>query len=128
MGWLSCFGYNDWRSPLGQHDSHFVVENSGLSRGRRGDQVLVYDRQNVIANLGEFLLHLLAVTLDQFDIVLIPLRLFLLLNGRHDSPRGPSSTYDIFVSHRKKIPLLHGQLKVQFCNFLHTLNHFCIIN
>ena len=107
-----------------QRDSHLVVENSGFSRTRRRDQMLIYDSQNITANLRELILYLLAVTLNQFDIVLIPFRFFLLLNRRHNTPRSPPCAYDIFVSNREKVSLLHSQLNIKFCKFLHTLDHF----
>ena len=119
---------NDGIYPKWVHDSHFVVKNRGLSWRGWGDQVLVNDTKNVIANLAEFLLNLLAVTLNKSNIVVISLRLLLLLNWRHNAPRSSPSTNDIFVSHREEVPLLHSQLKIKSCNLFHTLDHFWVIN
>ncbi len=65
---------------------HFVVENSGFPCAGGWNQVLINDGENVIANLGKLLFHLVPIVLDALHIFLIALALLLLLNGRHDPP------------------------------------------
>jgi hypothetical protein len=76
---------------------HLVVEDLGLASLGGGDQVLVENLENVLADLGQLSLNLLAVFLDQGDLGLVALGFLFLLNRGDDPPRGTASTNDVFV-------------------------------
>lgn len=100
-----------------------MVEDLRLARGGRGDEVLVENIQDVLADLGQFALNLLPVTLDHLDLDLIALRLLLLLDGGNDTPRRTAGTDDILVRDGEEITLLDSELLVRRSNALHVLNH-----
>jgi len=87
--------------------------------------VLIEDRENVFADLGELGLDLLAVLLDQTDLGGVALGLLLLLDRGDDSPRRTAGTDDVFVGDGEQIPLLDSQIAVLGGNNLHVLNHLC---
>jgi hypothetical protein len=89
-----------------------VVKHLGLASLSGWDQVLVQHLEDVLADLGQLRLDLLAVLLDESDLGLVALRLLLLLNRGDDSPRGPTSTNDVLVGNRQEISLFDGQLLV----------------
>lgn len=74
--------------------------------------MLIQDAENVLANLRQLLLDLLAILLDEGDLGLVALGLLLLLNGRDNTPRRPAGSDDVLVRYRQQIPLFHGQLLV----------------
>ena len=87
-----------------------MVEDLALASGGRGDEVLVQDVEDVLADLGELGLDLLAVGLDHRDLGLVALGLLLLLDGGDDAPRGTAGTNDVLVGDREKVALLDGEL------------------
>ena len=76
---------------------HLVVEDLGLSRLGLGDQRLVQNIEDILADLLELGLDLLTVVSDGRNMLIGALGLFLLLDGRDDAPRSTSSTNDILV-------------------------------
>lgn len=52
---------------------HLVIEDLGLSGLGRGNEMLVQDLQDILADPGQFGLDLLAVFLDQSDLALVAL-------------------------------------------------------
>lgn len=100
-----------------------MVEDLGLAARSRGNQVLVQNVQNVIADLSKLGLDLLAVLLDQSDLGLVALRFLLLLDRGNDSPRRTSGSNDVLVGDREKIPLLDGELYIGGGDNLHVLDH-----
>jgi hypothetical protein len=100
-----------------------VVEDLGLAALSRGDQVLVENGKNVLADLGKLGLNLLAVLLDEGDLLLVALGLLLLLNGGDDSPGCTASTDDVLVGDRKEVSLLDRELLVGGSDVLHVLDH-----
>jgi hypothetical protein len=107
------------------HNSHLVVEDLGLAALGRGDEVLLEDLKDVLADLAKLGLDLLTVLLDQADLRLVALALLLLLDGGNDAPGGTAGTDDVLVGDGKKVPLLDGQLLVGGGNSLHVLDHLC---
>ena len=93
-----------------------------------GDETFLQKGQDVLANARELFLHRLLVLLDDFDVVLVPLKpqeglhlipsneahllLLLLLNGGNDPPGCTPGTDDIFVSNAQEISLLHTEVRV----------------
>lgn len=104
---------------------HLVVEDLGLARLGGLDEVLVQDVQDVVADLGELGLDLLAVLLDQGNLALVALGLLLLLDRGNNAPRGTAGTNDVLVGDGQEIPLLNGELNVGRGNDLHVLDHLC---
>jgi hypothetical protein len=87
--------------------------------------VLVKNAENVLADLGELGLNLLAVLLDEADLGGVALGLLLLLDRGDNSPRGTAGANDVLVGNRQKVPLLDGKVTVFGGNDLHVLNHLC---
>ena len=87
--------------------AHLMVEDLRFTAVSRGNQVLVENLEDVIADLGEFSFDLLAVLLDEGDLGLVALGLFFLFNGGDDSPRRTAGTDDVLVGNREEIPLLN---------------------
>lgn len=69
-----------------QKHPHLVIEDLRLAGSGRGDEVLVQNVEDILADLGELALDLLPVALDHGDLSLIALRLLLLLDGGDDAP------------------------------------------
>ena len=104
---------------------HLVVEDLGFSALSRGDQVAVKALKNVLADLGQLGLDLLAVLLDKSNLGLVALGLLLLLDRGDNSPGGAASTDDVLIGNGKEISLLDGELLVCRGNSLHVLDHLC---
>ena len=85
---------------------HLVVEDLGFSALSRGDQVAVKALKNVLADLGQLGLDLLAVLLDKSNLGLVALGLLLLLDRGDDSPRSTAGANDVLVGDRQEISLL----------------------
>lgn len=105
--------------------SHLVVEHLGFTRSSAGDEVLVKDLEDVLADLGKLGLDLLSVSLDHGDLSLVSLALFLLLDGGDDSPRSTSSTDDVLVGDGEEVSLLDSELLIRRSDRFHVLDHFC---
>ena len=102
-----------------------MVEHLGLASGSGRDKVLVEDGEDILADLGELALDLLAVLLDEPDLGRVALGLLLLLDRGYDSPRRTASTDDVLVSDREKVPLLDAEVAIFRSNDLHVLDHLC---
>lgn len=103
-----------------------MVEHLGLARLGRGDQVLVEDLEDVVADLGQLVLNLLAVLLDKGDLGRVALRLLFLLDRSDYSPGGTASANDVLVGDGEEVALLDGQVAVLGGDDLHVLNHLCV--
>ena len=90
-------------------DLHLMIENLGLSRLSLGDQRLIEDVKNILANLLEFGLNLLTVLADGRYVLVGAFRFLLLLDGGDDAPRSTSGTYNVLVGNREKVALIDGQ-------------------
>lgn len=105
---------------------HLVVEDLRFTARSGLDQMLIENLEDIHADLGQLLLDLLTVFLDESDLRLIALRLLLLLDGGDDSPRGTTRADDVLVGDGKEVALFDGQLLICCGNVLHLINHFCI--
>lgn len=105
---------------------HLVVEDLGLAALGGLDEVLVQNLEDVVTDLGQLGLNLLAVLLDQSDLRLVAFGLLLLLDRGDNSPRSTAGTDDVLVGNRQQIPLLNGELHISRGNDLHVLDHLCI--
>lgn len=83
---------------LGADNAHLVVEHLGLASLGLGDQGLVKDVQDILADLLQLSLDLLAVITDDGDVLLRALGLLLLLDGGDDAPGGTAGTNNVLVS------------------------------
>ncbi len=86
--------------------------------------MLVQNIENVLTDLAELCFDLLAIFLDECDLLLVPLGLFLLLDRGHDAPGGTTGTDHVLVSDREQVSLLHREFLIRSCNGLHVLHHF----
>lgn len=102
-----------------------MVEHLGLASLGGGNQVLVQDAENILADLGELGLDPLAVFLDEGNLGGVAFGLLLLLNRGDDPPRGTASANNVLVGNRQEVPLLDGKIAVFGGNNLHVLNHLC---
>jgi len=59
-------------------------------------------------------------------MALVALGLLLLLDGRHDAPRGAAGTDDVLVGDGQQVALLDRELNVKPRNLLHRLHHFVV--
>lgn len=103
-----------------------MVEHLRLARLGRGNQVLVKDAEDVLANLGKLSLDLLAVLLNKVDLGGVALGLLLLLDRGDDPPRRTASANNVLVGNRQKVALLDGKIAVLRGNNLHVLDHLCM--
>jgi hypothetical protein len=95
---------------VGVHNSHLVVEDLGLAGLGLGNQGLVQDVQDILADLLQLGLDLLAVVADDSDVLLGALRLLLLLDGGDDAPRGTAGTDNVLVRNGKQVTLVNSEL------------------
>lgn len=86
-----------------------MVKDLGLARLGLGDQGLVEDIENILADLFEFGLDLLTVIPDDANVLVDALLLLLLLDGGDDAPRCTAGTDDVLVGDRKKVALVDSE-------------------
>ena len=60
--------YDDAREECLFYFLHLVIENGGFSRGSVRDEMLINDAENVLTNVRELVLYLLAIPLDCFHV------------------------------------------------------------
>ena len=97
-------------SRISRIDAHLVVENLGLARLGLGNEGLVEDVQDILADLLELGLDLLAVVADGANVLLRALGLLLLLDRGDDAPRGTSCADNVLVGDGQKVALVNGEL------------------
>ena len=100
-----------------------MVEDLRLAALSRGDQVLVENLEDVIADLSELGLDLLTVLLNEGNLGFVALRLFFLLNRSDDSPGSTTGTDNVLVGDGQEIALLNGKLYIGRGDNLHVLDH-----
>ena len=77
--------------------SHLVVKDSGFARLGLRDEVLVEHIKNVLTDILQLFLNLIAVVANCANMLLRSLGLLLLLNRRDYAPRGATSADDVLV-------------------------------
>jgi hypothetical protein len=90
-----------------------VVEDLGLARLGLGDERVVENVENILADLLELRLDLLSVVADGANVLLGALRLLLLLDRGDDSPRRTSRADHVLVGNGQKIALVDGQFTTE---------------
>jgi len=103
-----------------------VVENLGLAGSGVGDEGLIEDIEDVLADLLELRLDLVAVVADGGDVLVGALGLLLLLDRRDNAPAGAAGANDVLVGDREEVALVDGKLATELGNLLHVANHFII--
>lgn len=88
---------------------HLVVEHLGLASLSLGDQRLVQNVENILADTLELVLDLLTVVLDDGNVLLRALGFLLLLNGGDDAPGGTAGTNDVLVGNRQQVTLIDSK-------------------
>ena len=86
-----------------------MVEDLALARLGLGDQGVVKDVEDILADLLELGLDLLTVVADDGNVLVGTLLLFLLLDRGDDAPRGTSGTDDVLVGDGKEVTLVNGE-------------------
>ena len=87
-----------------------MVKDLGLSRLGLWNQGLVKDIKDILADLLELGLNLLAVIADGGDVLLGSLGLLLLLDGGDDAPGGTTGSNDVLVGDREQVALVNREL------------------
>ena len=87
-----------------------MVEDLGLAGLGLGDERLVEDVEDILADLLELGLDLLAVVADGANVLLGALGLLLLLDRGDDAPRGTSCADNVLVGDGQKVALVNGEL------------------
>lgn len=82
-----------------RENPHLVIKDLGLASGGVGNEGLVKNIEDVLANLLQLALDLVAVLADSADVLIRALGLLLLLDRRDDSPAGPAGADNVLVSH-----------------------------
>lgn len=121
---------------------HLVVENLGLSRFGLWNQGLVEDIEDILADLLQLGLDLLAVIANGRNVLLGSLGLLLLLDGGDDAPGGTTGSHDVFVCDGEEVTLIHTELatklkmsvivahadylSIHLGNLLHVVHHLIV--
>lgn len=92
------------------HNAHLVVEDLGLAGLGLGDQRVIKNIQDILADILELLLDLIAVLLNDTDVLVRALGLLLLLDGGDDTPRSTAGTDHVLVGDGQKVALVDGEL------------------
>jgi hypothetical protein len=94
-----------------------MVEDLGLAGLGLGNQSVVEDIEDILADSLEFCLDLLTVVPDGSDMLVGALGLLLLLNRRDDSPRCPSCADHILVCNGEEVSFVNRELaaKLSMC-------------
>ena len=102
---------------------HLEVEDGGVGVvGGAGDQSLVEDLEDVVAELVKLGLDL-ALVVSQKREILGSLGLLLGLDGGKGSPGGSSGSDGVFVGDGKKVSLLDAELLLKESDLFHVFEH-----
>jgi hypothetical protein len=86
-----------------------VVKDLALARLGLGNQRVIKDIKDILADLLKLRLNLLAVVADDGNVLVRALLLLLLLDRRDDAPRGTSGSDDVLVGDREEVALVDGE-------------------
>ena len=93
-----------------------MVEDLALASLGLGDKALVEDAEDILADLLELELDLLAVLADDTDVLVGALGLLLLLDAGDDAPGSTSGSDDVLVGDGKEVALVNCELAADlFC-------------
>lgn len=86
-----------------------MVEDLALARLGLGDQGVVKDVKDILADLLELGLDLLAVVANDGNVLVGTLLLLLLFDRGDDAPRGTSGTDNVLVGDGEEVALVNGE-------------------
>ena len=104
-GWLSVVGGSQTVFAY----AHLVVKDLGLSGLGLGNEGVIKNVENILANLLELCLDLLSVVADGANVLLGALGLLLLLDRGDDAPGSASRADHVLVSDREQVTLVNSQ-------------------
>ena len=87
-----------------------MVEDLALASLGLGDEALVEDGEDILADLLELKLDLLAVLADDTDVLVGALGLLLLLDAGDDAPGSTTGSDDVLVGDGKEVALVDCEL------------------
>lgn len=87
-----------------------MVEDLALASLGLGDEALVENAKDILADLLELELDLLAVLADDTDVLVGALGLLLLLDAGDDAPGSTAGADDVLVGDGKKVALVDCEL------------------
>mmetsp|Transcript_35137 Transcript_35137/g.52128 ORF Transcript_35137/g.52128 Transcript_35137/m.52128 type:complete len:280 (-) Transcript_35137:26-865(-) len=105
---------------------HLLVEDLGFTTSGLGDQVLVQETQDGVADVLQLLLDFGAVLPGKLGVVLVALALLLLLDAGDDPPGGTAAADRVLVGHGQQVTLLHGELVPRLADLLHVVCHLVV--
>ena len=95
-----------------------MVEDLGFTRLGLGNQAIVQDIEDILADILQLGLNLLAIVTDGRDMLLGTLGLLLLLDGGDYAPRGTASTNNVLVGDREEVSLVYRKFTAELCGQL----------
>merc|ERR1719469_501180 len=105
---------------------HLLVEHLGLILGSLGNQILVEQTEDRVADLLELRLDLLTIFIRPLGVLIIAFALLLVLHTGDDTPRGSAAAHRVLVRDGQQIALLHSQLLGRLAHFLHVVCHLVV--
>jgi hypothetical protein len=93
-----------------EHNPHLVVENLGLASLSLGEESVIEDVEDILADLLQLGLDLLAVVTDNANVLIGALGLLLLLDGGDDAPGGTAGADHVLVGNGQKVTLIDSEL------------------
>ena len=87
-----------------------MVEDLALASLGLGDEALVEDGEDILADLLELKLDLLAVLADDTDVLVGALGVLLLLDAGDDSPGSTTGADEVLVGDGKEVALVDCEL------------------
>lgn len=103
-----------------------MVEDLGLAGGGVGDERVVQDVQDILADILKLGLDLVAVVTDGSNVLIGALSLLLLLDGGDDSPRGTAGADNVLVGNGQQVALIDGELTTELGDLLHVVDHLIV--
>lgn len=87
-----------------------MVEDLALARLGLGDEAVVEDVENILADALKLALNLLTVVADGGDVLVGSLGLLFLLDAGDDAPRGTAGADNVLVGNGEKVALVDCEL------------------
>lgn len=87
-----------------------MVKDLALASLSLGDEALIENVEDILADLLELKLDLLAVLADDANVLVGTLGLLLLLDAGNDAPGGTAGADDVLVGHGKEVALVDCEL------------------
>lgn len=103
-----------------------MVKDLRLARSGIGDERLVKNVEDILADLLQLGLDLVAVLADGGDMLVGTLGLLLLLDRRDDAPTGTTGADHVLVRDRQQVALVDSELTAQLGDLLHVGDHLIV--